>query len=174
MFKKLKKSLWHKKIKQIRKSNLREKRMCSLEKASKIGLFLIYDESDFKTVNDFARKLKEEGKKVEILSFINKKRNEVEFHPVINCSFYFNDELSFCNIPNNTDVDNFIQKNFDILIDFNLYKNAQNIYIATASKAAFKIGIDINKEENAHDLSFNATSCLELLEILQHYSHNFE
>jgi uncharacterized protein DUF6913 len=106
-------------------------------KVKHIGiLFNAAEQSDYVAIEAYANQLKEEGKKVEILGFIPLKHIE----GILSYPYFTKKEINFFQIPKSLDVQDFIDKEFDVLLHFSLEEDLELEYISALSKAKMRVG----------------------------------
>ena len=164
----LKKYLRNRKLNQITpkpKSN-------GVNEAKSIGI--LFDGVDLDgrdIVEKFAAQLKKQNKKVRVLGYIG----DFEDNNSMLFKSYNKKSINWLEIPQNSEVEDFVKTPFDLL--FNLYEvsPAHVLYIIKASQAKLKVGIP--HENRIHDLTlelknnFNlATFIKELTSLLNKLS----
>lgn len=92
-----------------------------------------------KDVQAFAKKLSDEGKKVEALMFIPKKRKDITDHQPHN--FFCKDDLNWVGKPKQEGVSDFTSAQYDVLITLNDKEVSPVQFITLSSKASFTIGL---------------------------------
>ena len=113
----------------------------SIEKASTIGvIYNATNRDDAETVKKFIQYLKEERKEVLSLGFIDSKDSSDLVKPHLNYTYFDKRALSQSFIPKGSEVENFMNKSFSILIDLNTTPCFPIEYITTLSVAKFKVG----------------------------------
>jgi hypothetical protein len=107
------------------------------ERAQNIGiLFNATDLSDRQTVLDFEKKLKKEGKKVQLMGFLNDRDKNENF-----VFQHFNKtDTDWSLRPKSDQVEDFMKKPFDILINLSNEPHPTLDYIAAFSHAKFRVG----------------------------------
>jgi Family of unknown function (DUF6913) len=99
-------------------------------------LFNAADQSDYVSIEAYANQLKEENKKVEILGYIPLKHIE----GILSYPYFTKKEINFFQIPNSQDVQDFINKEFDVLLHFSKEEELELEYISALSKAKMRVG----------------------------------
>ncbi|MDR0970944.1 MAG: hypothetical protein LBM25_00990 [Bacteroidales bacterium] len=72
-----------------------------------------------------------------------------------NIIFCTNKDLSLLRVPKKQLLDNFIKKDFDLLINFDINNAFLPCYVSALSKAKFKIGLDTEENRQYFDLLLN-------------------
>ncbi|MBI4947872.1 MAG: hypothetical protein HY840_15890 [Bacteroidetes bacterium] len=119
----------------------RNKKFINIEDAKTIGI--VFDASDnenFDLVKKYVTYLREMKKKVKAIGFYYQKVTPAMTYSKLEYDFFSLKDLAWNNIPNNIYVDNFIEDEYDILLDLNLNDLFPLHYISSLSKARFKVG----------------------------------
>jgi GTPase SAR1 family protein len=125
----------------------------NMEEAKTIGIvFDATDKEDFDLVKKYVTYLKEMKKKVKAIGFFNQKETPPMAYSKLEYDFFSLKDLSWNNIPNNIYVKNFIEDEYDILLDLNLNDLFPLRYISTLSKARFKAGKKNEKNNSIFDM----------------------
>ena len=113
-----------------------------LRNAEKIGiLFDASDSSNFVAIQHFSDALKKEGKRVDVLGYIDAKHTiDLINHPHFNRK-----SLSFFFQPRGNEVDYFLEKEFDILLYVHPRFNPALFYLSLLSKARMRVGPLLNE-----------------------------
>ena len=122
----------------------RIKRGCSLSNAQSVGLlYLERDHQFYQTIKDLAKHLKHElgVKNVSMLSFVNEDAKKIPGWLVkkLDSGFFCKSHLNCYGKPTN-EVQQFIENDFDILIDLELEPVLALKYILKSSNAKMKVG----------------------------------
>ena len=105
--------------------------------AKKIGIvFTVEDELKHQQVKDFVSKLQHEGKQVEVLEFLPKKKDNPEFR----YDFFTIEDLNFWGKINSPNFEKFVKTNFDYLYNIDIQSNALILNLLANSKANCRIG----------------------------------
>ncbi len=119
----------------------RKKHFESFAKAKMVGIvFNATDKEDFELVKRYVRYLKDCDKKVKALGFFNTYKVPELTYSKLEWDFFTIKDLSWNYIPNKNFIENFINEEYDILIDMNLNHDFPLHYVSSLSKAHFKIG----------------------------------
>ncbi len=139
MFPRIKKHFLQKHLSENKKN--RQRNILSLAQARSIGIVCeITDENSYKDIFRLFNNLQNGGHDVKLIGYINEK--EVPFFCLqqLSADYFCNKHLNWFGNPNMVQVQDFIQKDFDILIDFNFRHNAPVKAILAQSNAKFIIG----------------------------------
>ena len=115
--------------------------MIPFSKAKKIGI--LYDstsERNYEIVKKFVKDIRAQQKDVLALGYYNKKELPPMRFSKLGLDFFTKKSLNWHLKPHSTVINNFINADFDILINLNIEKNFPLKYISARSKAKFKIG----------------------------------
>ena len=121
--------------------NKRFKTVSNLETAKTIGI--LYDatsEDQIKKIAPFVKYFFELKKEVKALGFVNKKKLDDCHIPKLNYDFFYTKDLNWFYKPQNYIIDNFIKKEYDILINLSDKNCIPTKYLVANSLAHFKIG----------------------------------
>lgn len=122
----------------------------NLGTANKVGIiYYAADEGTYKAVKEFVRSLKEEGiRKIRAIGYVDKKAIPDHFPVKLEFDYFSKKNLNWYQKPSGVVVDNFLQEEFDILIDLSIDDCYPLKYILAKSKAKFKVGKQ-SEEKNA-------------------------
>ncbi len=157
-----------KKIKDFRHTH----KMVSIEDAKKIGI--LYDatnEKNYEVVTQYLRFLRSKQKEVKTLGFVDKKQLPKNQFAKLGIDFFTKKHLDWKMIPKHPLVNNFINENFDILINLSIEKCFPLQYIAAVSKAKFRVGRYEMGYTNYYDLMINIESKSTLKNFIQQIDH---
>ena len=154
------------------KKNQRFKSVCNLENARSIGI--LYDatsEQNIQNIQPFVSYFFELKKDVKALGFVNSKELSYCHTPKLQYDFFYQKDLNWYYKPESYIIDNFVKKEYDILINLCDSNVIPIKYLVAKSIARFKIGIH---EENfeIYDLmiSLNKNATIhKLMKEIKHY-----
>lgn len=138
----MKKIIRNKLLSERRKKNKRKKELIHLEKAQSFGIvFKITNEEEFTQVKNFLGQLADLGKKVYAIAYCPQKEVPQAFllHQGINV--FSKKETTWLSIPKALFVEEFIQKETDVLIDLNFEPCFEIKWIVELSMAKMKVGL---------------------------------
>ena len=142
------------------------------DKANEIGI--IYNAENLQNeqkVQQFASDLRNEGKKVHLLGFINQKEMPNKRNQQISSELFLNTNLTFFNLPNPEKIGRFIDIKFDIL--FNVY-NEETLAlqgISVLSKAKYQLGAQMNLATKLFDLTIDTGRNKDLYFLAKQMEH---
>lgn len=105
--------------------------------AQRMGvLFTVEDEMKHQLIKDFVTRLTNDGKQVQVLEFLPKKKDNPEFK----FDFFSIQDLSFWGKLNNEQVEKFSKANFDYLFNIDAQTNPLIQNVLANSKAHCRVG----------------------------------
>lgn len=134
-------------------------------------LFYITDDNSFDYIKEFLNFLKSNNIQVVALGYINSTKTPEELLIRQNINIINKQDLKWNSIPKGEIVDQFINKDLDLLFDLSLKNSFALKYISSLSKASFKISIESNYH-NSSDLMINIKkdeSLKYFIEQIKHY-----
>ena len=154
------------------KTNKRTKEVCNLDNAQSIGI--LYDatsEEQIKMVKPFVSYFFDLKKDVKALGYVNSKQLSFHHTPKLQYDFFYQKDLNWFYKPQNYIIDNFVKKEYDILINLCDSSIIPIKYLVASSIAHFKIGVH---EENyeIYDLMISLKddkSMEKLMHEIKHY-----
>ena len=139
MFAKIKNYFLHKHIDAKKPDIIRE--ICALERANSIGVLCeITDEDSYKAIFRIFTQLQQGGKIVHLIGYIDEKYVPFYCLQQLSADYFCQKQLTWCGEPNMIQVTDFINRDFDILLDFNYRYHAPIEDILATSHAKFIIG----------------------------------
>jgi effector-binding domain-containing protein len=110
---------------------VRERSILSLDDAKTIGiLFEATDKDEFELVKKYVLYLRELKKKVKAIGYFSTGETPAFTYSKLEYDFFSKKDLSWFNKPNDKFVSNFMQEDFDILIDLNIHDHFALRYVA--------------------------------------------
>jgi len=154
------------------RTNKRLKEVSNLEKAKSIGI--LYDATNQEQIikiEPFVKYFFELRKDVKRLGYVNKKRLDNCHIPKLNYDFFYQKDLNWYYKQQNYIIDNFIKKEYDILINLSDSSCIPIKYLVASSVARFKIG-RFEEGYEIYDLMIkleNEKGKERLMEEIKHY-----
>tara|TARA_B100000900_G_C20588242_1_gene720531 strand:+ start:233 stop:784 length:552 start_codon:yes stop_codon:yes gene_type:complete len=153
------------------KSNPRQRKVHNLHTAQSIGI--LYDATkreDMLKVSEFVNALFQTKNDVKALGFVNLKELTHHHMPMLQFDFFFLKDLNWYYKPQNYIIKNFVEKDYDILINLCNSSCIPVKYLAGSSQAKFKVGKyeeDIDLYDMMIDIKENTLSAL--IKEVHHY-----
>jgi len=137
------------KILRSKSKKLKRKRgVFNFDNAKTVGIvFNATKQESFDIAYEFVKYLEQKSIKVETLGFVDSKEVRDFYRETVNTKYFSKKNLNWYGKPKNENVEKFINKNFDILIDLSLIDEYPILYISALSKAKFKVGRFSGKSE---------------------------
>ncbi len=111
---------------------------------------------DFELVKRYVLYLREHSKKVKVIGFFSTKHIPPLTYSKLEYDFFSVKEINWLGKPTTHVIDNFIEEPYDLLIDLNIHDHFPLKYIASISKAKFKVGKYNEKDESIYDMMIDA------------------
>ena len=161
-------------LKKQLKSFKRERSVFNLDNGQSFGiLYEAIDQESFETINNFVDVLKRAGKFVQVLGYVPAKRFEQDYFLKLDFHLYKYSDVNWSYTPSKQCVTDFIQRDYDVLIDLSLSDQFPLRYVAALSKAKFKIGKDSIINQNIYDMLITITGAnfnlKEFIRTVRHY-----
>lgn len=153
------------------KTNKRIKEVCNLEDAKSIGI--LYDatnEQQIKQIQPFVKYFFELKKDVMALGYVNAKQLSYCHTPKLQYDFFYQKDLNWYYKPQNYIIDNFVKKEYDILINLCDSSVMPIKYLVASSVARFKIGRFEDGYE-IYDLMMEINDDKSLSKLMQEIKH---
>tara|TARA_A100001035_G_scaffold277666_1_gene274921 strand:- start:583 stop:1134 length:552 start_codon:yes stop_codon:yes gene_type:complete len=152
-------------------SNKRSKFICNLEDARSVGI--LYDATDEENINHikpFVSYFFDLKKEVKALGFVNS-NSLSHFHiPKLQYDFFNKKDLNWYYRPQNYIIDNFVKKEYDILINLCDSSIIPMKYLIASSVARFKIGI-YEKNYEIYDLMISLKDINDKSKLMYEIKH---
>lgn len=150
----------------------------NLEVAKEIGiLFNMHAEADYERVSNFSRDLQHAGKKVQVIGLYKYRKLPPYYAQKLAYDLIMPGNLDIFYRPKAEFVTRFIAQEFDMLIDLGTVSDFPLHYIATKSKAGFKLGRSTGEENLPYDLVIETQEHIEsddFIKQLIHYTSTFK
>lgn len=118
-------------------------------------LFDATDANDFEIVKRYVVYLREYRKKVKVIGFFSTKEIPALTYSKLEYDFFSGKELNWMGKPTSVVIKNFIDEQYDLLIDLNVHDHFSLRYIAALSKATFKVG-KYDEGDEIYDMMIDA------------------
>ena len=125
----------------------------TISKTKKIGIiFNAHKKQNIELIRHFIDYFKAKGVSCEALGFVNQNKMNDFNLASLNIDYFNSKDCNFLGYPNTDNVNNFISKKFDIIINLSDEENLMYDYIVSHSSAMFRIG---KSNINLYDLVIN-------------------
>lgn len=139
------------------KSLHRNNTFMNMADAKTVGiLFDATQAENFDLVKKYIIYLKDMKKRVKAIGFYNQKQTPPMAYSKLEYDFFTLKDLNWYNFPDNIYVRNFIDEEYDILLDLNIYDSFPLRYVSSLSKAKFKVGKRNERNSSTFDLMIDA------------------
>jgi hypothetical protein len=130
-------------------------RMTNLGDAKRIGiLYTLDDVPDYERIAAFVSQLQSENKEVKALGFVKNRNLLQRFLPKLSYDFFSKRDLTWFYKPVHKQVRDFVEKEFDLLIDLSLQDSFPLKYISGLSRALCRVGKFSENNLDFYDLMF--------------------
>lgn len=135
------------------KQHHREIEMSSMNAARTVGIVCLVDkETNWNEIRKVTKEFHEKGAKVEVMGVFYGNVKPLWYIETLNVTLCTDKELGLSQIPTGMHISEFLEKEFDVLINFSITDDFAPFYLAALSKAKFKIAIDNEKHRNHFDM----------------------
>jgi hypothetical protein len=150
---KLKSIIAHYLLKKDTESVHRKREVSNFDTAKSFGLLFNADDPEvYDLVKKYFKYLKDSRKKVHAIGFFDLKNLPQMEYSKLDYDFFTRKELNWWGKPTNTSVKNFVEEEYDILINFSLTDSFPLKYIAAMSKAKLKLGKLEEENDSVYDI----------------------
>lgn len=150
----------------------RKMQIANLKNAKNIGL--VYDATDetkYPTICTFVKYLQEQDKTVKAIGFINYMIIPHYCFPKLSYDYFNRKNLNWYYKPTSSFITDFLNNEFDILIDLNLNNAFPLKYITGLSIAKYKIGRYSEEYKQLYDFMITTKDDVTLKEYINHVVH---
>lgn len=155
--------------KELNHSN-RIKKFNGLDSAKTIGIiYQVGEEKDQIEFTGFVGRLQSDKKEVKALGIVPYKNIPHYCYPKLAYDYITTKNLNWFKKPTGDKVKDFIDKEFDILINFDTTNNPTLTYIAGMSKAFCKAGMYKKNNEKIYDLMLENIESLNFIELSDYF-----
>ena len=150
----------------------RNRQIINMSEASSIGvLYFLPDEPTYRQISAYVKKLQERGKTVKALGYVESKQLTGQFLPKLSYDFLYPTGINWMLKPTTTAARDFMDAEFDILIDLSTEHHLPLLYLTAFSKAKFKTGLQSDERSNYLDLMINLDENGGLDELITQIDH---
>lgn len=172
MFNRLRIKVGHHNLLKEQSSLGRKLRLLNLDQARRIGiLYSLNDVPDYDKVSEFVSELQHKQKDVKALGFVRNKNLITRFLPKLSFDFFSVKDISWFYRPIHTKLKDFIEKEFDLLIDLSVHENFPLKYIAGLSHSYCKVGRFSEENSNYYDIMIDIKPSATLEDFLDQVRH---
>lgn len=152
--------------------NGQTRRLTNLRDARRIGIiYPLNNVPDYDRVSEFVSELQRDHKEVKALGFVKNKSLVSRFLPKLSFDFFSKRDINWFYKPVHTQVKDFIEKEFDILIDLSMSDNFPLKYIAGLSNALCRVGKFSEENKDYYDLMIDSTPAMTTDDFLGQVRH---
>ena len=146
--------------------------MVNLPEAKSIGiLYTLEDIPDYDKISEFVTQLKQQHKEVKALGFVKRKNLIQRFLPKLSFDFFTKKDITWFYKPIHNTVRDFMDKEFDLLIDLSLADYFPLKYIAGLSRSICRVGKFSEDNASFYDLMIDAKLPMTFDEYLFQIKH---
>lgn len=174
MFHKFKLKVGHRKLRKSLRGVTRNRLVYNLDSARYVGILFNATAKDmYNPIRAFSNELEGRGINVEMLAFYGGKELPASYISNKKMHFFTKKELNWYKKPKDPAVDEFVEKEFDILIDLSMEEVFPLQWIATLSRAKFKVG-NLSYYGTPNDLIINIKPSEDIEYLLSQVKHYLE
>lgn len=156
------------KTKQILEKNKVQRQSVEYKKAWEVGiLYSVEDLEKHELIKNFVRLLEKDVKKVEVLTFLDKDKENLEFR----YNFFTVGDFSFWGEPIADSIKKFIEKKFDFLLYLDVDTNIYMENILARSQANCRIGGYYENKQNYFELMVNVKENDQIRHLIDQMYH---
>lgn len=145
-----------------------DREVVKLSEAKRIGILYNASKPDNTiAVTKFAEILRHQGKKVDVMGFVNEQRNDLSE----NKGLFNKKELNWMSLPNSPKIQQFTDTEFDILINAWIGEQPTLEYIATLSKARYRVGEYSPRKTRCNEMMIDVHDRPELNYLVDQIAH---
>jgi len=150
----------------------RDRRLTNLRDAKKIGiLYNLDDVPDYDVVAEFVTRLQHDRKEVKALGYVKNKNLISRFLPKLSYDFFSRKDMNWFYKPVKDKVMDFIQKDFDLLIDLDMKDSLPLKYISGLSMSMCRIGRYSEDNTSCYDLMLDVNPSTPVNEFIRQITH---
>ena len=156
MLKTIKNKYGHYVLNKEYKNKRKSIKFMNLNDAQSIGIiFNASKKENMDFIINFVKEIKNSSKEIKLLGFINNKQQDNFYNKFVYCDFFNLKDINWYGKPQKEKITDFINTNFDILIDLNLDDITSLDFVLVSSQAKFKVGKLNKTKNNYYDLSLD-------------------
>jgi len=158
----------------IKNKPFREKQMTSFEQVRTMGIISqITDENSYKEIYDLFSKLQSPKRTIWLMGYIDEHSVPYYCLQQLSADFFSKKQLNWYGKPDFVHINDFINRDFDILIDFSRKDLSPLQYILLTSKAKLLVGAN-KYAQDLYDIFIHTeteSNHFQLLKIIHNYLH---
>ncbi len=142
--------------------------------ATKIGiLYKVVDDKMYQSVKQFVKHLKEEEgiRKIMALGYVDEKEVPYEYQSKLEFDYFCRKELNKFGKPGGITVNNFIEEEYDILIDLTIEQCLPLRFVLLNSQARFKVGLYSEENQSYFDMMLSIDQLNNIEQLIQSINH---
>lgn len=129
----------------------------NIDSANSIGIVYCADDpGDVEFIKNYIQSIRNKGKLVKSLGFIHVKELPLGLNGSMMHQYFALKELNWYFKPSSQFIDNFVNDEFDILMDFGLPEQLPIMFISSMSRAKCKVGRYLKKYVELYDVMIEA------------------
>lgn len=135
----------------------RVRAIVNIEGAKSIGIVYCADDpNDVELIKKYVQTLFDMGKQVKSIGFIHAKELPAGVNGSVMHKYFALKELNWYFKPSSEFIDNFVNDEFDLLLDFSISAQLPAMFISSMSKAKCKVGKYFEKYAHFYDVMIEA------------------
>ncbi|HNW89535.1 MAG TPA: hypothetical protein PKN48_07710 [Bacteroidales bacterium] len=163
MLESIRKYFWNAEIKNKFPKLIRSKKIIHPSDAKSIGIiYNVGEEKDYLVITRFAGQLQNDKKEVRTLGWINLKDPPHYCYPRLMFDYITKRNINWFYKPSGEKINDFIEKDFDILLNTDTTNNPSLTYVTALSKAKLKVGLFSEKNKEFFDLMISIEKIPEI------------
>jgi hypothetical protein len=173
MFESIRNYFWNAEINKKLPKIIRDKKIIHPSNAKSIGIiYNVGEEKDYLIITDFTGRLQNDKKEVRTLGWINLKDPPHYCYPRLMFDYITKRNINWFYKPSGDKINDFINNDFDILLNIDTTNNPSLTYATALSKAKLKVGIYSEKNKDYFDLMISLDAPPEIPELIEQMMSN--
>ncbi|NVO02369.1 MAG: hypothetical protein HXX09_06660 [Bacteroidetes bacterium] len=134
-------------------------------------LYKVTENNDYNFICDFVKYFQDNGKTVKALGYVIYKEVPHFCFPKLSFDYFTQKDIGWNMIPKNQFVKDFMDDDFDIMIDLSIQDCFPTNYVSALSKAKFKIGRFNSENQKFYDFMLNVSDETSIKDYISHLTH---
>lgn len=173
MFERIRNYFWNAEIQKRLPRLNRSKKITHPADAKSIGIiYNVGEEKDYITITGFVSQLQNDKKEVRTLGWINLKEPPHYCYPRLMFDYITKRNINWYKKPSGEKITDFINKEFDILLNIDTTDNLSLLYATALSRAKLKVGVYSEKKKDYLDLMISLDTTLGISELFEEMMAN--